>query len=65
MVSLNELCNITAGLSTTTDALRQACALPRTPSDMAPLPEPDGECSFDSSWEALFTGTAEAGKLSA
>lgn len=57
MVSLNELCDLTAGLGTTTTVLRQACALPRTPVDSIPLPTPHAEFPFDSSWEALFTGT--------
>ena len=57
MVSLNELCVLTAGSSTTTAALRQACALPRAPVDWSPLPIPHAEYPFDSAWEALFTGT--------
>ena len=57
MITFNELCNQTAGLHTTSASLRQACALPRSPVDMAPLPEPHREYSFDSAWEALFAGT--------
>ncbi len=57
MVTLNELCSLTAGLSTTTPSLREACSVPRSPVDMVPLPDPHQGFSFDSSWEALFTGT--------
>jgi hypothetical protein len=57
MITLNELCNRTAGSQTTSDSLRHACALPRSPVDMAPLPEPHRESSFDSAWEALLSGT--------
>lgn len=62
MVSLNELCKNTARLSTATAALRHACALPRSPADMCPLPEPHAELPFDSSWETLFSGTDRVGK---
>lgn len=54
MVSLNELCDLADPLNS---SLRQACALPRSPADMAPLPEPHTDVAFDSSWEALLTGT--------
>jgi hypothetical protein len=56
MVSLNELCDRVAGLATTTAAVRQVCALPRSPADARPLPEPHAEFPFDSAWEALFAG---------
>lgn len=56
MISLDELCTRGDPLTTTSDSLHQACALPRTPADMAPLPEPRMEVAFDSSWEALLTG---------
>lgn len=61
MVTLNELCNDTAGLSKASAALRQACTLPRTPADMQPLPEPNAEAPFDSSWESLqpYADTAD------
>lgn len=54
MVSLNELCDLAAPLNS---SLQQACALPRSPADMAPLPEPHTDVAFDSSWEALLVGT--------
>ena len=57
MLSLNELCSQADHLN---PSLSQACALPRAPSDMAPLPEPHADVSFDSSWEALFEGTPVA-----
>jgi hypothetical protein len=55
MVSLNELCDLP---DPPNSLLRQACALPRTPSDMNPLPEPHLDALFDSSWEALLMGTS-------
>lgn len=54
MVSLNELCDRADPLN---PSLQQACALPRSPADMAPLPEPHTDVAFDSSWEALLAGT--------
>ncbi|MBI4984928.1 MAG: hypothetical protein HZC24_06175 [Rhodocyclales bacterium] len=58
MITLNELCDLTAKSGTTTADLRQACAQPRSAADMRPLPEPHEEFPFDSAWEALFTGTS-------
>lgn len=55
MVTLNELCTIAERTGAGSASLRQACSLPRSAADMAPLPEPDGESSFDSSWEALLS----------
>jgi hypothetical protein len=57
MVSLNELCTRTT--DSLNPSLRQACALPRAPADMAPLPEPHADIAFDSSWEALLEGSPE------
>lgn len=54
MVTFNELCAATAESPAANDALRQACALPRSATDMKPLPEPHAESGFDSSWEALL-----------
>lgn len=59
MVSLNELCGLADPLNS---SLQQACALPRSPADMAPLPEPHTDIAFDSSWEALLAGTPTAGR---
>ena len=60
MLTLDGLCHIAAGSTLTSDPLRQACALPRSSADTAPLPLPGAEYAFDSSWEALFTGTDAA-----
>jgi hypothetical protein len=57
MVTLHELCSLTAELNTTSPSLREACSGPRSPVDMTPLPEPHRAFAFDSSWEALFAGT--------
>jgi hypothetical protein len=54
MITFNELCAASAESPAANDALRQACALPRSASDMKPLPEPHAESGFDSSWEALL-----------
>lgn len=62
MVTLNELCNDMAGMSTANAALQQACALPRSPVDMRPLPEPHAEAPFDSSWETLLVNIDTAKK---
>jgi hypothetical protein len=56
MVTLNELCNSTSVFGSSTDPLREACALPRSPEDMKPLPLPHAEEAFDSSWETLLAG---------
>lgn len=53
MVTLNELCNAMSVLNTTDGPLHEACALPRLPADMRPLPEPQAEAAFDSSWEVM------------
>ncbi|GEM_PF-2820501 len=60
MITLNELCKLASNSNATTVSLGHACALPRSPVDMRPLPEPHCEFAFDSSWEALFTGTDAA-----
>lgn len=62
MITLDGLCDLTAGLSTTSEPLRQACARPRSPADTCFLPEPGAEFFFDSSWEAISTGTDVVGK---
>lgn len=56
MVTLNDLCTIAERSGTATSQLLQACSFPRCAADMSPLPAPDGESSFDSSWEALLSG---------
>lgn len=57
MVTFNELCNASAELGKTSGPLHEACALPRSPADMCPLPKPHAEVAFDSSWDALLTGS--------
>lgn len=62
MVTFNELCAASAESLSANDALRQACALPRSAIDMKPLPEPHAESGFDSSWEALLANADRVGK---
>ncbi len=56
MLTLNDLCNSALAAGTATESLRHACSLPRSGSDMSPLPEPHAESAFDSSWENLLAG---------
>lgn len=60
MPSLNELCALLENRGDGTSPLLQACALPRSAADSAPLPEPHGEAAFDSSWEALLSAASAA-----
>lgn len=62
MITFNELCATTVESSAANDALRQACALPRSAGDMKPLPEPHAESGFDSSWEALLANVDQVVK---
>lgn len=55
MVTLNQLCDASALTGSADVSLLSACALPRTPADMAPLPVPHAEYPFDSCWETLFS----------
>jgi len=63
MVTLNELCNENSVFGSSTDPLREACALPRSPEDMKPLPLPHAEEAFDSSWESLLSGVGAERRL--
>lgn len=54
MSTLNELCDLAARSGSASFPLQQACARPRSAADEAPLPAPDGEAAFDSSWEAVM-----------
>lgn len=63
MITFSELCAVSVESLATNDALRQACALPRSATDMKPLPEPHAESGFDSSWEALLAHTYMVAKL--
>ena len=53
MKTLNELCQSVVVKDVSKGPLHEACALPRSPTDMRPLPEPQAEASFDSSWEVM------------
>ena len=62
MKTLNDLCK-SIPADDASESLRQACALPRVPADMQPLPDPHAEAAFDSSWETLQAAAdAAAGK---
>ncbi len=62
MPTLQELCAIveSSGSAAVSVPLQQACALPRSTADLAPLPEPYSEAAFDSSWEVLLSGVPAA-----
>lgn len=60
MNTLNELCTIAERTGSASFPLRQACAHPRSAADQRPLPVPNSESAFDSSWEALLPGGAAA-----
>jgi hypothetical protein len=62
MITFNELCAAASESPAANDTLRQACALPRSATDMKPLPEPRAESGFDSSWEALLANVDKIGK---
>lgn len=53
MKTLNELCQSVLVKDAGNGPLHEACALPRSPTDMHPLPKPWAEASFDSSWEVM------------
>lgn len=53
MKTLNELCQSVLAQDAGKGPLHEACALPRSPTDMRPLPQPETEASFDSSWEVV------------
>ncbi len=54
MNSLDHLCALSEKTGSASFPLRQACALARTAIDQEPLPLPDLESAFDSSWQALL-----------
>ncbi len=53
MKTLNELCQSVLAQDAGKGPLHEACTLPRSPTDMRPLPEPQAAASFDSSWEVM------------
>ena len=58
MNTLNELCAIAERTGSASFPLRQACARPRSAADQQPLPVPNSESAFDSSWEAVMPEAA-------
>jgi hypothetical protein len=58
MNTLNEICANAERSGSASFPLRQACARPRTAADQQPLPLPNSESAFDSSWEAVMPETA-------
>ena len=54
MNTLNELCAIAERTGSASFPLRQACAHPRSAVDQQPLPVPNSESAFDSSWAAVM-----------
>lgn len=60
MKTLNELCAIAERTGSASFPLRQACAHPRSAADQRPLPVPNSESAFDSSWEAVMPEAAAA-----
>ena len=62
MKTLNELCAIAEHSGSASFPLRQACAHPRSAADQRPLPVPNSESAFDSSWEAVMPEAAAASR---
>jgi hypothetical protein len=58
MNTLNELCTLAARTGSASFPLQQACAHPRSAADQQPLPVPNSESAFDSSWEAVMPEVA-------
>lgn len=58
MNTLNELCALAERTGSASFPLQQACARPRSTADQSPLPVPNNESAFDSSWEALMPEAA-------
>jgi hypothetical protein len=64
MNTLNELCAIAERSGSASFPLQQACAHPRSAADQRPLPVPNRESAFDSSWEAVMPEVATASPIS-
>ena len=62
MNTLNELCDIAERTGSASFPLRQACAHPRSAADQRPLPVPNSEAAFDSSWDAVMPEAAAASR---
>ncbi len=58
MKTLNELCALAERSGSASFPLLQACAHPRSAVDQNPLPVPNSESAFDSSWEAVMPEAA-------
>lgn len=61
MNTLDELCALAERTGTASFPLLQACAHPRSAADGRPLPVPNNESVFDSSWEAVMSEAAASG----
>lgn len=64
MNTLNELCALAERTGSASFPLRQACAHPRSAADQRPLPVPNSESAFDSSWEAVMPEATAASRPS-
>ncbi|MDP1606767.1 MAG: hypothetical protein Q8L93_09030 [Rhodocyclaceae bacterium] len=58
MNTLNELCILADRTGSASFPLQQACAHPRSSADQRPLPVPNIESAFDSSWQAVMPEAA-------
>jgi hypothetical protein len=64
MNTLNELCALAERTGSASFPLRQACAHPRSAVDQQPLPVPNSESAFDSSWAAVMPEATAASRPS-
>ncbi len=64
MNTLNELCVLAERTGSASLPLQQACAHPRSAADQQPLPVPNSESAFDSSWEAVMPEATAASRSS-
>ena len=64
MNTLNELCVLAERTGSASFPLQQACAHPRSAADQQPLPVPNSESAFDSSWEAVMPEATTASRSS-
>ena len=64
MNTLNELCVLAERTGSASFPLQQACAHPRSAADQQPLPVPNSESAFDSSWEAVMPEATAASRSS-
>lgn len=64
MNTLNELCALADLTGSASFPLQQACARPRSVADQRPLPVPNSESAFDSSWDAVMPEATAASRSS-